>query len=389
MAKRIVILGGGIGGVAALRTLEHGLKVHKADVEITVITKSRRHYMPPMFFDVAIGEVSPEETFVDTENIRRLGARIVYGEAIRVDAANRRVFLADGSSVEYDYLVVALGSKYDWRRYPGLEEAGYHNYTLDGALGLREALARFRGGDVVVLVPEIPYRCGIYPYEAATVFAAMFQRRGIKANVKVVAPSPKPVARLGRDISSFVSRVMEELGVEYVRHKGLEEVDVEKRLVRAGNVEEKYDLLVKVPPPGLPDVLASSEGFTFRDDPRFAPARGRDFRHPEYDDVYMVGEHSLPPLGLSMAGAFVHNAAFLAMGNLLADLVGVEPPFRMPAVTCAGYAGFKGFLGHCEPKYVEEKDVYDMKGRCYLGPALGLIRLVKLGYYKSWLSALA
>ncbi|MEB3851808.1 MAG: hypothetical protein LRS49_04405, partial [Desulfurococcales archaeon] len=84
MAKRILILGGGVGAVAALRSLSHGLR-GDGDVEVAVVTKSQRHYMPPLFFDVAIGEAEPGETFVPSERIARLGARPVYGEVVRVD----------------------------------------------------------------------------------------------------------------------------------------------------------------------------------------------------------------------------------------------------------------------------------------------------------------
>ena len=114
---------------------------------------------------------------------------------------------------------------------------------------------------------------------------------------------------LGPDVSETWRARMEELGVEIVRHNGLQEVGGRRRVVRAGNVEEKYDLLIKVPPSRLPEPLAKSEGFQLKGDPRWAPADPKTFRHPGYDDVFLVGEHSMPSVGLPTAGIPVHFAA--------------------------------------------------------------------------------
>ncbi len=387
--KRIVIVGGGVGGIAAAKSLAPELRRARVDYEITIVAKEKKHFMPPLFFDVALGEAQPGETHAPIANAEaRLGVRVVVDPAVRIDAANRRVMLESGSSVEYDYLIVALGSTYEWSKYPGLAEAGHHNYTLEGALRLREALAGFRGGRVVILIPESPWRCGIYPYEAATVLAAAFKKKGIKASITLLDPGAKPAAPLGPDISGMFTRAFEEYGVEFIQHKGLEEVNPEKQVVRASNLEEKYDLLIKVPPPGLPAPLRASEGFTLSGDERFAPVRGPNFRHPDYDDVYMVGEHSMPPAGLSMAGVFVHNAAFLASTRILQDVIGFYPAYNMPVAVCAGYVGDKAFLGQCESPYDTERGSYVFAGNCYLGPILAIAKPFKYGFYKSWLDIL-
>jgi sulfide:quinone oxidoreductase len=389
MAKKVVIVGGGVGGVASAKNLAVEAGRNGVDVEITLITKEPRHYMPPLFFDVAMGEASPEETYAPIENLERyFGVKVVVDPVARIDAENHRVITETGISYEYDYLVVALGSTQEWGKYPGLDRAGYHNYTLEGAVQLREALRRFRGGEVVVLIPETPYRCGIYPYEVATVLGVSFRNAGIKAHITILTPDPKPVTPLGKDIHSMWFEAFEELGIDYVVHKGLQEVDPERRVVRTANAEARFDLLIKVPPPGLPEPLARSEGFTWKQDPRFAPAVAPTFRHPDYDNVYMVGEHSMVPAGISMAGVFVHNASLVATNNILAELIGFFPRYTIPTATCAGYVKDKGFMGHCEIRYNPETGKYEWANRCYLGPISSLARLFKVGFYKSWLDAL-
>jgi len=387
--RRIVILGGGVGGVAAARFLSGELRKNKADAEVLLIAKEDRHYMPPLFFDVAMGEASPEETHAPIRRLEtRFGVKVLIDPATRIDAANRTVYTAGGQAIGYDHLIVALGTTMEWSRYPGLAEAGHHNYTLPAALELRRALAGFRGGEVAILVPESPHRCGIYPYEIATVLAASLRNAGINARVKVLTPDPKPVTPLGPDLHKMWFDAFEELGVEYIVHKGLEEVDPKGRIVRIKGAEERYDLLIKVPPPGLPEPLRNSEGFTVKGDPRWAPVKGPTFRHPDYDDVYMIGEHSMAPAGLSLAGVFVHNAAMIAGHAILADILGSYVHYAMPTATCAGYLKDKAFTGHCEVRYNPEKGKYEWN-RCYLGMVSSLARLFKYGFYRSWLDTLS
>jgi len=384
-----VIAGGGVGGVAAARFLSGELAKHGVEAEVTLVSDRPVHYMPPLFFDVAMGEASPEETRAPLDALeRRFGVRVLVDPLAGIEAGENMVRLASGRTLEYDYLIVALGTTMEWSKYPGLAEAGHHNYSEEGAVRLREELSRFRGGDVVILVPETPYRCGIYPFEVATVLGATFRRRGIEASVKILSADPKPVTPLGPDIHGMWYEAFEELGVEFVHHKGLEEVDPERRVVRASNVEERFDLLIKVPPPGLPEPLRASEGFTLESDPRWAPVRGAEFRHPKFDNVFMVGEHSMAPAGLSLAGVFVHNAAFVASNAIAAEVVGYYPGYSYPTATCAGYLGDRAFLGHCEPRYNRELGKYEWGGRCYLGMVSSLARFLKFGFYKSWLDTL-
>lgn len=389
MAKRVVIIGGGVGGVASAKNIAAEARKQGLDVEVTLITKESRHYMPPLFFDVAMGEAAPEETYAPIENLEKYyGAKVIVDPVTGIDAANHTVFTASGKTVEYDYLIVALGTTQEWNKYPGLAEAGYHNYTLEGAIRLRDALRRFKGGNIVILIPEAPYRCGIYPYEVATVLGQSFKNAGIDAKITILTPDPKPVTPLGKDIHKMWFDAFEELGIEYIVHKGLQEVDPEKKIVWTSNAEEKFDLLIKIPPPGLPEPLKKSEGFVWKQDPRFAPAQAPTFRHPDYDNVYMVGEHSMVPAGISLAGVFVHNASLVAINNVLAELVGFFPRYSIPTATCAGYLKDKAFMGHCEIRYNPETGKYEWANRCYLGPIGSLARLFKVGFYKSWLDTL-
>jgi len=312
---------------------------------------------------------------------------VLVEEVKTIDLANR-VVNTDRGRHGYDYLVVALGVRYGWEAYPGLAEAGYHNYTLDGAIQLSKALAQFRGGRVVLLVPETPHRCGMYPHEAVTTLAETFRKRGIKAEVVIMTPEKGPMGALSPEFPRIWLRKYEMYGVERVIHNGLQEIDPQRRIVRAGNVEEKYDLLIKVPPSRLPEPLERSEGFAWKQDPRWAAVKGKHFRHPEYDEVYLTGEHSMVPAGLPTAGIPVHFASEYAAQQIASDILGGYPvPGLTRTMTCVGYYGSsQGFAANCEADYSEKEGKWKLS--CYAVSTSPIIRLMKEAFYKAWIAAL-
>ncbi len=205
----------------------------------------------------------------------------------------------------------------------------------------------------MILVPELPHRCGMYPHEAASTFAEAFKAGGVKAEVVLLTPEKEPMGALAPDPARLWREKYEELRVEVVKHNGLSEVDGARRVVRAGSVEERYDLFVKVPPSRLPEPLARSERFSLKGDERWAVTDPKTFRHPSYDDVFMVGEHSMPAAGLPTAGIPVHYASDYA-AEQIAELNGYPVKDMAKVMTCVGYYGASsGLAGNCEVYYDE------------------------------------
>jgi sulfide:quinone oxidoreductase len=193
--------------------------------------------------------------------------------------------------------------------------------------------------------------------------------------------------RFGPDVERAWLELIDELGVNYVVHNGLEEVDPEEKVVRAGNVEEEYDLLIKVPPSRLPEPLERSEGFRDESDPRWTRVRPRTFQHPDYDDVFLVGEHSMPTAGLPTAGAPVHYAADLASEVILNDIIGGYPVLGYyRTVYCVTYYGVGGLVMGTEVFYDRGSGKWDFRGYTIMKSPLA--RLLKEAYYRGFVESL-
>ena len=104
---RVVIIGGGFGGLCAAQALK------SAPVEVTLIDRRNFHLFQPLLYQVATGSLSPGEIASPLRGVlsRQKNTRVLLGEAVDIDPVSKSVLLADGASIPYDSLIVAAGSQ--------------------------------------------------------------------------------------------------------------------------------------------------------------------------------------------------------------------------------------------------------------------------------------
>src|SRR5262245_62705661 len=105
---QVVIIGGGFGGLSAARRLRH------EDVQVTLLDRKNHHVFQPLLYQVATATLSPGDIAAPIRWILRSvrNVRVLMAEARRVDVDAYRVELADGATLDYDYLRVAGGSRH-------------------------------------------------------------------------------------------------------------------------------------------------------------------------------------------------------------------------------------------------------------------------------------
>ncbi|MHC4992287.1 MAG: NAD(P)/FAD-dependent oxidoreductase [Planctomycetota bacterium] len=130
---RVVIVGGGFGGLAAAR----GLRRSRADV--LLVDRRNHHLFQPLLYQVATAALSPANIAAPIRKIlaRQRNCEVVMGEVTSVDLAGRTVTIADTEQYAYDFLVLAAGvctnyfGREEWARHaPGLK-------TIDEAIDIR------------------------------------------------------------------------------------------------------------------------------------------------------------------------------------------------------------------------------------------------------------
>src|SRR6478672_6781604 len=157
MPARIVILGGGVGGTLAANLLARHL--HNEDAEIIVADRTGQHVYQPGWLYLPFGREDPGNLVRDERGLLNQHVRLVRQDFAHIDLERRRLVATDGDALDYDFLVVATGSRNVQDAVPGLAEANHHFYSAEAALALGEALKTFEAGRIVVGIGGLPYRC--------------------------------------------------------------------------------------------------------------------------------------------------------------------------------------------------------------------------------------
>jgi NADH dehydrogenase len=132
----VVIIGGGFGGLSAAKTLR------KADVQVTLLDRRNHHVFQPLLYQVATATLSPGDIAAPIRWILRnaRNVRVLLGEAVRIDVSARRVELADGGALDYDYLIVSSGSSHAYFGHDQWEPFAPGLKTLEDAITIRRRI---------------------------------------------------------------------------------------------------------------------------------------------------------------------------------------------------------------------------------------------------------
>lgn len=319
MAK-ILVLGGGFGGVVAAEKLA---KTLDPEHEITLISRSRQFVFYPALVRLAFGKCEPDDISYDLRETM-LDRRISFLEAevATVNPFERKVILAGGDvtgELGYDYLIFALGRRLATEQITGFFEHAHHLLSTDGALKFGEAIRNFHKGKALIGYCH-GSRLKVPVFETAFALARLLDERHERADAEITIVSPElPSDNVnGVEIPSELKNAMETHGIEFRPDFNIAEVT--SREIRT-NLNERlpYDLLMLIPPfRGAPAVtgmgITDNEGYISVD---------RKLRVKGVERMYAVGDCTSFE-GPKMGHMAVRQAEVAAM-NLVDEIDGVEP----------------------------------------------------------------
>ncbi len=323
MSERIVILGAGTGGTLVANRLRRELG---DEHEIVVVDRDDRHLYQPGLLFVPFGMADPDDL------VRSRRAQLHDGIDFReqaidgVDVEAQRVRLGDGSELAYDVLVIATGaslldSETEGLEGPGRGESIHGFYSLPDAIRLRDALASFEGGRLVVNLIDMPIKCPVAPLEFTFLADWHLRKRGIRSEVEISFVTPLDAAFTKPVAAEHLGGMLGEKGIEVVSEFATGSVDGEAgKLVSWDEREVPFDLLVAIPLHGGAAFVADSPGLG--DELGFIATDPATLQTAAAQNVFAIGDATNLPT--SKAGSATHYEGETLVANVRHLLAGEE-----------------------------------------------------------------
>ena len=323
--KRVLILGGGFGGIATA----HRLKQKLGDNVEVILVDRRPYFMVGFRKSWALIGASPlQDGQKPIDSLSRIGVDVRQA-AIEAIHPQEKSATVDGDTIQADALVVALGAELNPSAVPGFAEYAYNVYDPNDIPRAEKALNEFKGGRLVIGIFGAPYKCPPAPLEMAMLIHEKFQKSCVNATIEVFTPQPVTLPILSQASCDSVDRRLLENGIRtYGQHKALSidaapssgsgEVVFEKR--RIG-----FDLLLGIPPHRAPAVLRQSgligDSGWVEINPRTCET--------SFDGVYAIGDSTQVVLAnkktLPKAGLFAEMMGETVAERLADIFSGKEP----------------------------------------------------------------
>jgi sulfide:quinone oxidoreductase len=313
LKKRVVILGAGFAGLELATRLSESLA---DEVRVTLIDQNEAFSFGYSKLDVLFGRKDRADVLLRYDEISKEGVEFRREQVTSIEPKTRRV-TTDQQSYDADVLVVALGAGYDFAATPGFAEGGFEYYSLSGAERMREALAGFASGAILIGILGQPFKCPPAPFEGALLLHYYLMQRGVReaAEIRVIGPMAAPVP-ITKELSQSILDALGERGIEYVPNQLITELDTRSknaRLASGGSIA--YDFFVGIPVHRVPEVVETS-GLAVDG---WIPVERTNLT-TRFADVYAVGDVAGAPV--AKAGAFAESGAAVVADDIAARLRG-------------------------------------------------------------------
>lgn len=361
---KIVIVGGGLAGVATAARLTNSL----SNPDITIIEPNPKSvsYQPGNTL-IAAGVYTKNDIMYNTNEYLPKGVKLIADYAVEFDPDNNKLTTKSGEEVSYDFLVIAAGLKLDFGRIKGLEAIGeaytlgdsssllntFSNsgvssiYTVDGAVATWNNMQKFvndaKSGKKVKGVftdPNTPIKCGGAPKKIMYLTNARLNEAGARANAELtfypnggkmfgVPEYHEAILQQFKDRDFKWNYAHNLTGVDlenkiatfdhHWKEKGEYDEDLEEYMMvtKHEDVQVEFDFLHITPPQKAPDEignspLGSSKGWV--------PVDKETLQHVKYPNVFSIGDIAAVPMGKT--GGSVRKQYKALVDNLIAAMEG-------------------------------------------------------------------
>jgi len=368
---KIVIVGGGAGGIMALARLHRAL----SNPDITLIAPNETHIYQPGQVFMAAGEYTFEDIVKPNKDFIPDDVNWIKDEVATFDPDNNKVITKGGKEVKYDYLVVATGLQYhyEWIKGLSIDDIGKNGIssvylnnpakgTADGGSitwkwfnELKNAAKGGKKPTVICTQPATPIKCGGAPQKILYLSDDFLKRDGLSANF-IFATNGGKLFGLPEVNKTLVEEVQPRYGnITNKFHHNLVAIDPKKKVAtfeykyqvkgewdedleeyemidKTEMVEIPYDFIHIVPPMAGVDAVANSKlAWQKGSGKGWLEVDQYTLQHRRYKNVFGIGDICGVPKGKTGGSARHHGPIMVA--NLLAVMEGKKPTEKFDGYT--------------------------------------------------------
>lgn len=393
----IIILGAGIGGMSAAYEIRDAIGKEHA---ITVVSDGPIFNFTPSNPWLAVGWRKPDEIRLDvTEPIESRNMRFVPTPASKVVPESNRVDLADGSSLDYDYLVITTGPRLAFERVPGSGPEGFTQSVCTGPHAEKawHAYEEFLKNPGPVVVGALQGASCFGPaYEFAMILETDLRRRKLRDRVPMTFVTSEPyIGHMGLggvgDSKGMLESEMRQRHIKWISNTRVTSVEQDKinaeQLDEQGEVIKTHELpfvySMFIPPFAGVDAVQGIEGLV---NPGGFILIDEHQRNPTFPNIFSAGvcvaippvEVTPVPTGAPKTGLMIESMVTAIANNLRDELAGKPVKARATwNAMCLADMGDSGFAFIALPQIPPRNVTKSMTGKW--------VHLAKVAYEKYFL----
>jgi len=341
---KLVVIGGGTGGLAVSSTLSKILGRH----EVAIIEPSDVHYYQPLWTFVGAGIKTLADSAKPTSEVMPKDAFWIKNKVAKIQPNSKLIELADGQKIGYDYLVVATGLECRWDKIKGLPETlgkdgVTSNYSVDTVETTWKFIREFKGGNAIFTMPSTPIKCPGAAIKIAYLAEDAFSKNRVRNKSNVIYNTAMGKIFAIDKYAKGLDRVAKERGMEVNLSTELKEIRSQKKeaVFDCKGTEKvfNYELLHVTPPMGPPSFIGESG---LGNQQGFVDVDKYTLQHVKYPNIFSLGDSSSAPTSKTAAAISVQSGVLKK--NLLDTMAGKFDP--QVAARYDGYASCPLLVGN-------------------------------------------
>ena len=331
--KRVVVIGGGVGGTIAAKYIAKG----DSSIDVTVIEAQPHHHTCFMSNEVIGGDRDISTIKFGYDKFADHGIKVVQDKAVAIDPVAHKVTTAGGATLEYDRLVMSPGIALKWEAIEGYDEAAAEVMPHAWIAGPQTALLRKQlesmddGGVVLLAPPGNPFRCPPGPYERAAQIAHYFKHHKPKSKILILDAKDK-FSKQGLFMQGYKD-VYGDM-IEWVAGAdtggGVTSVDPSAMKVNTDFDEYKVAVANIIPPQKAAQIAQDAD---LTDESGWCPVDLGTFESKKHKDIHVIGDAGIIT-GMPKSGFAAGTEAKVCAMAIVNQLQGKEPGINSYANAC-------------------------------------------------------